>query len=46
MSALTSLVASPSLWHRLFDFDDYGALLVLGRNSLCSGSWVGSSARS
>jgi zinc/manganese transport system permease protein len=35
------LTANPSLWSQLFDFADYGQLLVLVRNSIIAGAALG-----
>jgi zinc/manganese transport system permease protein len=37
----TTVAAGPGIWHRIFDFDDYGALLALVHNSLVAGAVLG-----
>jgi len=40
MSLLTA-AADPGIWHRIFDFSDYGSLLRLVHNSLIAGAVLG-----
>jgi zinc/manganese transport system permease protein len=37
---IAGAASDPSVWHQLFNFDDYGALLHLVRNSLIAGAVV------